>query len=62
MTIEPIPLGDLVAVDFDADRTPVPCSYCPNWRFEFVDAPEGESSMLREWHLADCPNVAGTNQ
>jgi hypothetical protein len=61
MTIEPTPLGELVAVDFDASQTPEPCSYCPTWRFEFVDAPDG-SSVLREWHLVDCPKVAGANE
>jgi hypothetical protein len=56
MTIEPTPLTDLVAVDTDATSAPEPCSYCPAWRFEWADLPDGSSS-LREWHLADCTEV-----
>jgi hypothetical protein len=60
MTIDPVPLGDLLPVDRDADQPPEPCSYCPGWRFEWVDGPEG-GSVLREWHLADCARVANAS-
>ena len=57
MTIEPTPLGELVAVDFPSDsRGLQPCSYCPGWRFEFVDDTEG-NPFLREWHLPECETV-----
>jgi hypothetical protein len=56
MTIEPTPLKDLVAVDINANETPEPCSYCPNWRFEWIDLPGG-GSVLREWHLPECTEV-----
>jgi hypothetical protein len=56
MTMDPTPLGDLVAVDVDATETPQPCSFCPNWRFEWVDVP-GRGTVLREWHLPECPRV-----
>ena len=56
MTIEPTPLADLVAVDFDANKTPEPCGYCPTWRFEWIDEPDG-TTALREWHLPDCTEL-----
>ena len=57
MTMEPTPLADLVAVDLDATENPEPCSFCPGWRFEWVDLPEG-GSVLRQWHLTECPEVS----
>jgi hypothetical protein len=60
MTIEPTPMTDLVAVDFDATKTPEPCGFCPSWRFEWVDV-EGLGSQLREWHLPECPKVTGAS-
>ena len=61
MTIEPTPLGDVVAVDFDATKTPAPCDYCPSWRFEWVDI-EGNGSVLREWHLRECTMAIAARQ
>jgi hypothetical protein len=58
MTIEPTPLGALIAVDFPSDRRQLqPCEYCPGWRFEFLDDEHGRS-LLREWHLPDCETAA----
>ena len=54
-------MTDLVAVDFDATKTPEPCGFCPSWRFEWVDV-EGQGSQLREWHLLDCPKVIGASE
>lgn len=47
-------LATMVAVDFAADDTPERCSWCPGWRFEWVDI-NGEVTVLREWHLLTCP-------
>jgi hypothetical protein len=46
-------LSAYVAIDFAADDTPERCSYCPAWRFEWVDLPD-EGTVLREWHLLAC--------
>jgi hypothetical protein len=54
-TDDPGHLGDLVAVDVDADTDPEPCPYCPDWRFAWIDTPDG--TVLRQWHLADCPHL-----
>jgi hypothetical protein len=54
--MDPTPLADLVAVDTDATKTPEPCSYCPSWRFAWVDLPD-DGTVLRQWHLRDCPEV-----
>jgi hypothetical protein len=54
-TDDPGRLSDLVAVDVDADTDPEPCSYCPDWRFAWIDTPDG--TVLRQWHLLDCPQV-----
>jgi hypothetical protein len=55
-------LSTLVAVDFSTDDPPDPCSWCPDWRFEWVDT-ESEGPVLREWHLPTCsvPTKWGTD-
>jgi hypothetical protein len=54
-TDNPGHLGDLVAVDVDATTDPEPCSYCPGWRFAWIDIPDG--TVLRQWHLPDCAHI-----
>ena len=61
MTADPTPLGELVAIDFDATKTPGPCAHCSSGRFGWVDLPEGGTS-LREWHLQNCPVVKDSTE
>lgn len=49
----PRDLSTYVAVDTAADDAPERCLWCPDWRFEWVDLPDG-TSVLREWHLPTC--------
>ena len=42
-----------VHLDYAADDEPVRCDFCGDWRYEYVEGPEG--SVLREWHREDCP-------
>ncbi len=49
-------LSSMVAVDFEHDDPPQRCDHCPDWRFQWVDLPAGET-VLREWHLPTCPVV-----
>lgn len=46
-------LSTYVAVDFASDDQPERCEWCPAWRFDWVDTPEG-NTVLREWHLPSC--------
>ena len=52
--VAPRDLSTMVAVDFEADDPPERCTWCPAWRFEWVDLEEGHT-VLREWHLTNCP-------
>ncbi len=45
------------SVDFEKDDDVAPCSHCTLWRYEYVDDETGRP-VLREWHAADCPQVA----
>jgi len=53
METEDRDLSSYVAIDFAFDDTPERCSWCPDWRFEWVDLP-GDLTVLREWHLPSC--------
>jgi hypothetical protein len=54
-TIAPRNLSTLVAVEFESDDPQEPCGWCSDWRFEWVYLPDDGITVLREWHLSNCP-------